>query len=177
MKAINILWERNSLDDYPNEVEIPDDIADDADAIEEYLSDTVGATFKGYTRDDRSTPRNKYKVDIYGEATVFIDSDEYEDMDEDEAFDEIRQYVEFMDSGGVEIAELVDDEVDIEDGTVTPSVSVTVEVLAKDKKDAESIAAEMFEAIDCGELEDVSFSFCEVEEIREKTREDKGEER
>ena len=177
MKAINILWERNSLDDYPNEVEIPDDISDDAEAIEDYLSDTVGYTFTSYELDDEDTPYNKYKVDIYGEATVYINSEDYKDMNEDEAFDEIRQYVEFLDSGGVEIAELADDEVDIEGGTVTPSVSVTVEVLAKDKKGAESIAVDMFEVIDYGELDDVTLSFCEVEEIREKTREDKGEER
>jgi hypothetical protein len=60
MKAINIEWdvdeENNStvsadeiVSTLPTEIEIPDDIADDEDAIGDYLSDITGYCHKGFS--------------------------------------------------------------------------------------------------------------------------------
>lgn len=50
MKAININWDTDGEDIHlPNEIEIPDDIADeDDDAISDYLSDVTGFCHKGF---------------------------------------------------------------------------------------------------------------------------------
>lgn len=51
MKAINITWDVDFEEDretLPTEIEIPDDIADDDDAISDYLSDVTGFCHLGY---------------------------------------------------------------------------------------------------------------------------------
>lgn len=51
MKAINIMWDVDFEEDrenLPTEIEIPDDIADDDDAISDYLSDVSGFCHFGF---------------------------------------------------------------------------------------------------------------------------------
>lgn len=56
MKAINIIWDiddREDLNTLPSEIEIPEDMIDEAgevddDEISDYLSDMTGFCHKGY---------------------------------------------------------------------------------------------------------------------------------
>lgn len=56
MKAINIIWDvdnKEDLDMLPSEIEIPEDMIDEAgevddDEISDYLSDVTGFCHKGY---------------------------------------------------------------------------------------------------------------------------------
>lgn len=56
MKAINIIWDvdnKEGLDMLPSEIEIPEDMIDEAgevddDEISDYLSDVTGFCHKGY---------------------------------------------------------------------------------------------------------------------------------
>lgn len=51
MKAINIEWDVDCLEDLenpPTEIDIPENITDDEDAISDYISDTTGYCHKGF---------------------------------------------------------------------------------------------------------------------------------
>lgn len=51
MKAINIDWdvdEENELETLPAEINIPEDLEDDEEAISDYLSDVTGFCHKGF---------------------------------------------------------------------------------------------------------------------------------
>jgi hypothetical protein len=54
MKAINIEWavdDKSELWDLPTEIEIPEDIEGDDDAISDYLSDMTGYCHLGFSLD------------------------------------------------------------------------------------------------------------------------------
>lgn len=167
-KAINIVWERDNLGNYPVEIPLPDGLTDEE--RDDYISDVSGYTFTGYelvfAEDVKKL--NLYEVRLLGAATVYIDSEAYEDMDEDDMLNDLKQELETTDCGGFEAAELTDDEIDLDGGNLYPTISVTVEVLAKDVEDAQHIAMDMWDAIDCGMLDEVSYSDCEIQKKREK---------
>ena len=50
MKAINIQWD-SDVPELPNEIEIPENIPNDEDAISDYLSDVTGFCHKGFELD------------------------------------------------------------------------------------------------------------------------------
>lgn len=52
MKAINIKWDVDfqlDLEDLPTEIEIPEEIEDDEDAISDYISDFTGFCHQGFS--------------------------------------------------------------------------------------------------------------------------------
>lgn len=50
MKAINIQWD-SDVPELPNEIEIPENIPNDEDAISDYLSDVTGFCHKSFGLD------------------------------------------------------------------------------------------------------------------------------
>ena len=62
MKATNIIWETDGIEvKLPTEVEIPEEIENDDDAITDYLSDTYGWLVISY-----SLPMDSEGVDEFG---------------------------------------------------------------------------------------------------------------
>ena len=51
MKAINIQWDTD-VQELPNEIEIPENIQNDGEAISDYLSDVTGFCHKGFELDE-----------------------------------------------------------------------------------------------------------------------------
>ena len=55
MKAINIKWDvdfQSDLENLPTEIEIPEEIEDDEDAISDYISDFAGFCHQGFSLEE-----------------------------------------------------------------------------------------------------------------------------